>query len=64
MRVIVDMLIIVTDKCDEKRKAKLMQIMQRAGIEGECKKRWKGRKNYTTDFAEIRKIQWFKYISN
>ena len=38
MRVIVDMLIIVTDKCDEKRKEKLMQIMQKAGIEGECKK--------------------------
>ena len=27
MRVIVDMLIIVTDKCDEKRKEKLMQII-------------------------------------
>lgn len=46
MRVIVDMLIIVTDKCDEKRKAKLMQIMQRAGIEGECKKDGKEEKIY------------------
>ncbi len=46
MRVIVDMLIIVTDKCDKNRKAKLMQIMQRAGIEGEYKKDGREEKIY------------------